>query len=71
MVPAELVDHVEPHKGDTKKFWDKANWQSSCRWHHDVVKQRLEIMWLKGEVLATDLRLDSDAALKLAASLRP
>jgi 5-methylcytosine-specific restriction endonuclease McrA len=30
---AEVVDHIRPHKGDRKLFWNRANWQpmtSSC-----------------------------------------
>ncbi|MET3925563.1 HNH endonuclease [Devosia sp. 2618] len=70
IVPAELVDHVEPHKGDTVKFWNTTLWQSSCRWHHDVVKQRLELMWARGAITIADLWIDSPFALKLAAKLR-
>lgn len=70
VVAAELVDHVEPHKGDTAKFWDTSMWQSSCRWHHDVVKQRLELMWARGEIPASALWLNSPLALKVAAGLR-
>lgn len=30
--PAELVDHIIPHKGNKKLFWDdKNNWQPSCK----------------------------------------
>lgn len=29
-VPATVVDHVKPHKGDMKLFWDKTNWQQQC-----------------------------------------
>lgn len=70
IVAAELVDHVEPHKGDSAKFWDTSRWQSSCRWHHDVVKQRLELMWARGAISSADLWLDSVVALRLAAQLR-
>ncbi len=28
--PATVVDHIDPHRGDQKKFWDKANWQPLC-----------------------------------------
>lgn len=41
-VPAEVVDHVEPHRGDMVKFWDKTNWQSLCKLCHDSYKQRIE-----------------------------
>jgi 5-methylcytosine-specific restriction protein A len=39
---AEHVDHRTPHKGDTKRFWDKANWQPLCAEHHNAWKQRVE-----------------------------
>jgi 5-methylcytosine-specific restriction protein A len=67
---AVLTDHTEPHKGDTKKFWDKANWQSSCQWHHDVVKQRLEWMWQQGALSVAELKLDSETAKQITRSLR-
>jgi hypothetical protein len=39
---AVLVDHIDPHRGDMKKFWDSANWQSLCKPCHDSIKQRFE-----------------------------
>ena len=33
---AEVVDHIIPHKGNEKLFWDESNWQSLCKHHHDV-----------------------------------
>ncbi len=38
---AAVVDHIDPHKGDMKKFWNRSNWQSLCNYHHNVktVKQ--------------------------------
>jgi 5-methylcytosine-specific restriction protein A len=39
---AEVVDHIIPHKGDMKLFWDTKNWSALCKWHHDSVKQREE-----------------------------
>ncbi|CAX55836.1 Phage-related protein [Erwinia pyrifoliae Ep1/96] len=53
---ATVVDHIKPHKlkealnvGDKatvakaqKIFWDKGNWQSLCKIHHDSTKQREE-----------------------------
>lgn len=32
---ATVVHHKVAHKGDTKLFWDKNNWQPLCKWHHD------------------------------------
>jgi 5-methylcytosine-specific restriction protein A len=34
-VPAVLVDHIIPHKGDPVLFWDKNNWQPLCMYHHN------------------------------------
>ncbi len=34
--PATVVDHIVPHKGDMKKFWDRSNWQSLCDYDHNV-----------------------------------
>lgn len=32
---AGLVDHIVPHRGDKRLFWDRANWQSACKGCHD------------------------------------
>lgn len=40
--PATVVDHVVPHRGDARLFWDSANWQPLCAHHHNSVKQRQE-----------------------------
>ena len=29
-VKATVVDHIVPHRGDQKLFWDRPNWQSLC-----------------------------------------
>lgn len=34
-VAATVVDHIIPHKGDRRLFWDRSNWQSLCKYHHD------------------------------------
>lgn len=28
------VDHIKPHKGDRKVFWDRSNWQALCHRCH-------------------------------------
>ena len=40
--PATVVDHIKPHKGDNKLFWDKTNWQSLCSHCHNSTKQSQE-----------------------------
>lgn len=39
---ARIVDHVIPHKGDPKLFWDSGNWQPLCTSCHSGAKQREE-----------------------------
>lgn len=41
-VPATVVDHRIPHRGDQALFWDKSNWQSLCAHHHSATKQAEE-----------------------------
>jgi len=41
-VVADVVDHIVPHKGDHKLFWDPSNHQALCKQCHDGHKQRLE-----------------------------
>ncbi len=35
MVPATVVDHKIPHKGDETLFWDQTNWQGMCTRCHN------------------------------------
>lgn len=39
---SECVDHLIPHRGDRKLFWDRKNWVASCRTCHDGPKQAVE-----------------------------
>lgn len=39
---ATVVDHRIAHRGDMTLFWDRSNWQSMCKAHHDREKQREE-----------------------------
>lgn len=32
--PATEVDHIVPHKGDRRLFWDAKNWQALCHECH-------------------------------------
>jgi len=40
--PASVVDHIRPHKGDDRLFWDRSNWQPLCRHCHNSSKQAQE-----------------------------
>jgi 5-methylcytosine-specific restriction endonuclease McrA len=39
---ATVVDHIVPHRGDERLFWDSDNWQSLCKTHHDSDKAKEE-----------------------------
>nr|WP_281492405.1 HNH endonuclease [Wohlfahrtiimonas chitiniclastica] len=39
---ANVVDHIEPHRGDQALFWDRNNWQSLCSSCHSSIKQKEE-----------------------------
>ena len=32
---ATVVDHVVPHRGDERLFWDRSNWRPLCKRCHD------------------------------------
>jgi 5-methylcytosine-specific restriction enzyme A len=40
VVPATVVDHVVPHRGDERLFWDEANWAALCKRCHDAKTAR-------------------------------
>jgi 5-methylcytosine-specific restriction protein A len=48
VVAADLVDHIEPHRGDQELFWNRNNWQSCCRNCHDGEKRRQEAQQTPG-----------------------
>jgi len=35
ITPAEVVDHVKPHRGNMALFWDELNWQAMSKRCHD------------------------------------
>lgn len=35
LTPATVVDHIVPHRGDKRLFWDETNWQPLCKGCHD------------------------------------
>jgi len=37
-----VCDHIKPHRGDERKFWDEGNLQTLCKTCHDTVKQAEE-----------------------------
>ena len=42
VVPATVVDHIVPHRGDMGLFWQQDNWQPLCATCHSAHKQRQE-----------------------------
>jgi 5-methylcytosine-specific restriction enzyme A len=60
LVQGTVVDHIVPHKGDMKLFWDSSNWQTLCANCHNSFKKRLE---MSGKVTGCDVNgvpLDSN-----------
>lgn len=43
VTPANVCDHIKPHKGNEVLFYDYANTQSLCKPCHDIHKHRAEI----------------------------
>lgn len=35
LTPATIVDHIVPHRGDERLFWDEMNWQALCKKCHN------------------------------------
>jgi 5-methylcytosine-specific restriction protein A len=40
VVTGQVVDHIVPHRGDKKLFWDRSNWQTLCKMCHDTKTAR-------------------------------
>ena len=36
VTPATVVDHIVPHRGNPRLFWDEHNWQPLCKHCHDI-----------------------------------
>jgi 5-methylcytosine-specific restriction protein A len=48
--PASVVDHIKPHRGDRKLFFDGFNLQSLCKPCHDSIKQAEEHRGYSNEI---------------------
>lgn len=42
VTPASVVHHIDPHRGDEAKFYDRSNLQSVCKTCHDGACQQQE-----------------------------
>lgn len=38
--PSDVVDHIEPHRGDMALFWNRGNWQAMNKLCHDAKTAR-------------------------------
>ncbi len=45
VIVATVVDHITPHKGDMKLFWDRKNWQAMSKSCHDKKTAREDGRW--------------------------
>jgi len=48
LTPADVVDHIIPHKGDSTLFWNTDNWQPLCKRHHDIKTAKEDGGWGNG-----------------------
>jgi hypothetical protein len=62
---ATVTDHVIPHHGNMRLFWDRSRWQPACDHCHNVIKQKLELMLAAGNATPDEMRLNSALAIKL------
>ena len=53
-IPATVVDHIIPHRGDETLFFDRDNLQSLCKPCHDGWKHRVEIGALEKHEFGAD-----------------
>jgi 5-methylcytosine-specific restriction protein A len=42
---ATVIDHIVPHKGDQRLFWDETNWQGLCQRCHNRKTARFDGGW--------------------------
>ena len=40
LIPANVVDHIKPHRGDETLFWNQSNWQPMCATCHNAKTAR-------------------------------
>ena len=71
IVRATVVDHITPHRGDQRLFWDQGNWQSLCTNHHSSWKQQVEKRGYSARVLANGLPSDPSHPFYAAAAEQP
>ncbi len=45
LTPATVVDHIVPHKGDRRLFWDPENHQALCKRCHDKKTAKEDGRW--------------------------
>lgn len=55
VTPAVEVDHIEPHRGDRRLFWDPRNRQGLCRPCHSRKTAREVFHGWRAEPCATDI----------------
>ncbi len=49
--PADVVDHIIPHRGNSEMFWDQSNWQSLCYPCHDTKTHTIDKKLSGNEVM--------------------
>lgn len=52
---SEVTDHIEPHKGNPRKFWNEENYIPLCSRCHNQATAKFEMKWLGEESLKEKL----------------
>lgn len=51
--PAEVVDHIIPHRGNKELFWDEDNLQALCKECHDRKTAKEDGRWVRKDKIYT------------------
>lgn len=60
VVAAQVVDHIQPHRGIERTFFDPTNLQSLCKSCHDSTKQQIETKGYANNIGSDGWPLDSN-----------
>ncbi|WP_275782443.1 HNH endonuclease [Pararhizobium gei] len=60
MSAATIADHIRPHRGDRRLFFDRGNLQSLCKPCHDKIKQGVEARGYDTRIGSDGLPIDTN-----------
>jgi 5-methylcytosine-specific restriction protein A len=54
LTPANVVDHVVPHRGDQALMWDETNFRATCKRCHDQKTARQDSTFVNRNMIRKD-----------------